>query len=306
MKRMAILLAIGLVCATSMSMAWDAVPVKVDEGVYTFVGEIGPRTVANEGMNATTGFVVTDAGVVVIDSGSSKQVARKIETAIRAITDRPIRYVINTGGQDHRWLGNGHFADLGVPLLASAKTATDIAERGPAQAASLAQLLGGSFAGTRVQAPTRLVATRETLTLGGERIDLIFAGGGHTPGDMIVWLPRQRIAFAGDIVYLDRLLGVLPVSNLARWQGSFDTLAALRPRIIVPGHGSPAPLSRAEKETRDYLVRLRGHMKKAVDSGVDLQAAIQSLDDREHAYLAVFSELRGPNANRAYLEAEAE
>lgn len=306
MKRMAILLAIGLVCATSMSMAWDAVPVKVDEGVYTFVGEIGPRTVANEGMNATTGFVVTDAGVVVIDSGSSKQVARKIETAIRAITDRPIRYVINTGGQDHRWLGNGHFADLGVPLLASAKTATDIAERGPAQAASLAQLLGGSFAGTRVQAPTRLVATRETLTLGGERIDLIFAGGGHTPGDMIVWLPRQRIAFAGDIVYLDRLLGVLPVSNLARWQGSFDTLAALRPRIIVPGHGSPAPLSRAEKETRDYLVRLRGHMKKAVDSGVDLQAAIQSLDDREHAYLAVFSELRGANANRAYLEAEAE
>jgi glyoxylase-like metal-dependent hydrolase (beta-lactamase superfamily II) len=306
MKRKSILLAIGLACASAISMAWDAVPVRVDEGVYAFVGETGPRTLANEGMNATTGFVVTDAGVVVIDSGSSKQVARKIEAAIRTVTDRPIRYVINTGGQDHRWLGNGHFADRGIPLLASEKTAGDIAERGPAQAASLEQLLGSSFAGTRVQPPTRLLATRETLTLGGERIELIFAGGGHTPGDLIVWLPRQRIAFAGDIVYLDRLLGVLPVSNLARWLGSFDALAALQPRIVVPGHGSPAPLSKAEKETRAYLARLRGHMKKAVDSGVDLQAAIQSLDDREHAYLAVYPELRGPNANRAYLEAEAE
>jgi glyoxylase-like metal-dependent hydrolase (beta-lactamase superfamily II) len=306
MKRMTIFISIGLACASAMSMAWDAVPVKVDEGVYAFVGETGPRTLANEGMNATTGFVVTDAGVVVIDSGSSKQVARKIEMAIRAVTDRPIRYVINTGGQDHRWLGNGHFADLGIPLLASENAAGDIAERGPAQAVSLEQLLGGSFAGTRVQAPTRVFATRETLAPGGERIELIFAGGGHTPGDLIVWLPRQRIAFAGDIVYLDRLLGVLPVSNLSRWLASFDALAALQPRIIVPGHGSPAPLSKAEKDTRDYLARLRGHMKKAVDSGVDLQAAIQSLDDREHAYLAVYPELRGPNANRAYLEAEAE
>ncbi len=306
MNRMTTLLAMILACHSGVTTAWDAVPVRVDTGVYAFVGETGPRTVANEGMNATAGFIVMEAGVVVVDSGSSTQVARKIEAAIRTITDRPISYVINTGGQDHRWLGNGHFAGLGIPLLASARTAGDIAERGRAQAESLEQLLGGSFAGTRVQAPTRTFATRETLTLGGERIELIFAGGGHTPGDLIVWLPRQRIAFAGDIVYLDRLLGVLPVSNLRRWLDSFDALAALQPRIIVPGHGSPAGLSKAKKETRDYLVRVREHMKKTVDSGADLQAAIQSLDDSEYAYLAVYRELRGPNANRAYLEAEAE
>jgi glyoxylase-like metal-dependent hydrolase (beta-lactamase superfamily II) len=306
MKRKSILLAIGLACASAISMAWDAVPVRVDEGVYAFVGETGPRTLANEGMNATTGFVVTDAGVVVIDSGSSKQVARKIEAAIRAVTDRPIKHVINTGGQDHRWLGNGHFADLGISVLASEKTAADIAERGGAQAAGLDQLLGAAFIGTRIQSPTRRIALRETLTLGGERIELIFAGGGHTPGDLIVWLPRQRVAFAGDIVYLDRLLGVLPVSNVKNWLASFDALAALQPRIVVPGHGAPATLDKARKETRDYLARLRGHMKKAVDAGDDIQAAIQSLDDREHAYLAVYPELRGPNASRAYLEAEME
>ena len=119
-------------------------------------------------------------------------------------------------------------------------------------------------------------------------------------------MPRQRVAFAGDIVYLDRLLGVLPVSNVKNWLASFDALAALQPRIVVPGHGAPATLDKARKETRDYLARLRGHMKKAVDAGDDIQAAIQSLDDREHAYLAVYPELRGPNASRAYLEAEME
>lgn len=305
MKPIAILATLFLACSSG-TWAWDAVPVEVADGVYAFVGETGPRTIANEGMNATTGFIVTDAGVVVIDSGSSAQVARKIAAAIRAVTDRPIKHVINTGGQDHRWLGNGHFADLGISVLASEKTAGDIAERGGAQAAGLDQLLGMAFTGTRIQSPTRRIASRETLTLGGERIELIFAGGGHTPGDLIVWLPRQRIAFAGDIVYLDRLLGVLPVSNVKNWLASFDALAALQPRIVVPGHGAPATLDKARKETRDYLARLRQHMKKAVDAGEDIQAAIRSLDDSEHAYLAVYRELRGPNASRAYLEAEME
>jgi glyoxylase-like metal-dependent hydrolase (beta-lactamase superfamily II) len=305
MKPMTILATL-LLAFSSGAWAWDAVPREIDPGVYAFVGETGPRTTANEGMNATTGFIVTDAGVVVIDSGSSAQVARKIAAAIRGVTDRPIRYVINTGGQDHRWLGNSHFADLGIPVLASDKTAVDIAERGGAQAASLDQLLGAAFVGTRVQAPTRTIAARETLMLGGERIELIFAGGGHTPGDLIVWLPRQRIAFAGDIVYVDRLLGVLPVSNVKNWLASFDALAALQPRIVVPGHGAPATLAKAGKETRDYLAHLRQHMKKAVDAGDDIQSAIRSLDDSEHAYLAVYRELRGPNANRAYLEAEME
>ena len=110
--------------------AWDAVPQKVADGVYAFIGETGPRTVANEGMNANTGFIITDAGVVVIDSGSSRQVAQKIESAIRQLTPQPITLVINTGGQDHRWLGNGHFAAQGIPLLAHEKTVADIAERG--------------------------------------------------------------------------------------------------------------------------------------------------------------------------------
>lgn len=295
-----------LVLASPAAWAWDAVPQQLADGVYAFIGELGQRTAANEGMNANTGFIVTTAGVVIVDSGSSRQVAEKIHAAIRRITDQPVKYVINTGGQDHRWLGNGYFADLGIPVLAQEKTVADISERGGMLADSLSKQLGPAFIGTRIQKPTRTFAKRETLTLDGTTIELIFAGGGHTPGDLIVWLPQRRVAFAGDIVYVDRLLGVLPMSNVRHWLASFDALAALTPELIIPGHGAPTSLAKARQETRDYLVRLRTHMKKAVDGGDDMQTAIQTLDDKDFAYLPVYPELRGQNANRAYLEAEAE
>lgn len=296
----------SLALLASACHAWEATPVKVADAVYAFVGETGPRTAANEGMNATTGFIVTKGGVVVIDSGSSGAVAGKIAAAIRTVTAQPVRWVINTGGQDHRWLGNAYFADQGIPVLGHEKTVADIAERGAGQAAALASLLGDAFAGTRVQPPTRTFATRETLDAGGERIELIFAGGGHTPGDIIVWLPARRVAFAGDLVYMDRLLGVMPMSNVGRWLASFDALQALAPLIVIPGHGAPATLDKARRETRDYLAGLRAHMKKAIDAGDGLQAAIDKFDDKAFAYLPVYQELRGANASRAYLEAEAE
>ncbi|MDP1527170.1 MAG: MBL fold metallo-hydrolase [Rhodocyclaceae bacterium] len=295
---------LGLI--TSPARAWDAVPQRVLEGVYAFVGDTGPRSAANEGMNATTGFVVTGDGVVVIDSGSSKQVAQKIEAAIRQVTPQPIKLVINTGGQDHRWLGNGHFADQNIPIIASAATKADIADRGGMWASGMEKTLGPAFAGTRIQLPTRTFIQRETIALGSETLELIYAGGGHTPGDIIVWLPDKRVAFSGDLVFVDRLLGVLPVSKVKDWLASFDALAALNPQWIVPGHGTPTPLNKARHETRDYLALIYGHMQKAVVAGQNMQEAIRTLEDRAFASLPIYPELRGQNANRVYLEVESE
>ena len=280
--------------------AWEARPERVADGVYAFIGETGARSHDNEGMNANTGFVVTPEGVVVIDSGASREAARKIHEAIRRVTDRPVKWVVNTGGQDHRWLGNGYFAALGIPVMAHEDAVRDNAARGAGQAAALQDVLKERFAATRS------FRARERIELGGVPIELIFAGGGHTPGDIVVWLPRQRVAFAGDIVYVQRLLGVLPVSNVKHWLATFDALAALRSARIVPGHGPVTTLARAKRETRDYLQALRDHMKRAVDDGVDLQAAIAAMDDRAWAGLENYKELRGGNASRVYLEAEGE
>ena len=81
---------------------------KITDQIYALVGPSGNRTVDNLGNNATFGFVVTDEGVVLVDSGASYQGAATIDRLIRQVTDKPVKVVINSGGQDHRWLGNSY------------------------------------------------------------------------------------------------------------------------------------------------------------------------------------------------------
>ena len=298
--------ALFVLSLSAVANALDLQPQQVAPGIYAFIGETGPRTYDNEGMNANTGFIVTSAGVVVVDSGASQPVAQRIEAAIRTVTDKPVRLVINTGGQDHRWLGNSYFHGRGVPALAHENTARDFQDRGQALIEGMRRTLKERFGDTSLQLPTRLFKTRERIEMGDTVIEVIFSGGAHTPGDSIVWLPAQRVAFAGDIVYVQRLLGVLPVSNVRNWLAAFDLLAGLKPARIVPGHGNVTTIAEAARDTHDYLRLLQSHMKKAVDSNVDIQNAIGSLDDRAFAHLQNFSELRGLNASQTYLEVERE
>lgn len=282
------------------------VPERVAPDVYAFIGDTGPRTYENEGMNANAGFIVTPAGVVVVDSGSSWQVARAMHEAIRQITSQPVKYVVNTGGQDHRWLGNGYFRQQGAEIIASRKARSDMEERGAAQLDELRKTIREKADGTWPVYPERLFDSDETLMLGGVEIHIHHYFGGHTPGDAVVWLPRWRVLFSGDLAYTDRLLSIAAVSNTRSWLASFDELERLNPEWIVPGHGKVSRLDQVQRETRDYLVLLRSHMKKALDDGLDLQTAIDSLDQSPFSYLANHEQLKGANASRVYLEMENE
>lgn len=281
-------------------------PVKVAPNVYAFIGETGGRTYENEGMNANAGFVLTREGVVVIDSGSSYRVAQQIHQAIRKVTQLPVKYVINTGGQDHRWLGNGYFKEQGAEIIAQRKAADDMAARGAEQLQGLKPELKERIEGTQPVLPTRTFDQEEMLRLGGTEIRLLFSQGGHTPGDSVVWLPQSKVLFSGDLIFVDRLLGVLPFSNTRDWLASFEQIERLRPKVIVPGHGNVCDLAKARRDTRDYLALLRTHMKAALDKGLDLQTAINTLDQSRFKKLPNYDLLSGGNASRTYLEMEAE
>jgi glyoxylase-like metal-dependent hydrolase (beta-lactamase superfamily II) len=256
-------------------------------------------------MNGNAGFIVTEAGVVVVDSGSSYQVAQKIHAAIRQVTQQPVKYVINTGGQDHRWLGNGYFKAQGAEIIANTKAVTDMAARGDMQLSGLKGELKEKFAGTDMTLPTRTFDQELTLNLGGRDIRILHFKPAHTPGDSVVWLPKEGVLFSGDIVFVDRLLGVLPFSNTSGWLTSFEEIAKLQPKLIVPGHGEVCDLAKAKRDTADYLRLLFDHMVKAVNQGKDLQVAIDSLDQSAFAKLPNYDLLKGGNANRVYLEAES-
>lgn len=278
----------------------------VSDGIYAYIGDTDGRSYQNEGLNANIGLIVTPAGAVLIDSGSSFQTAQKIHKAVQQITPQPIKWVINTGDQDHRWLGNGYFKSLGIEIIAHANAEADMKARAFEQMEGL-KILKERLNGTVPTLPTRLIKDKDTkLELGGIVIELKHRNGGHTPGDMLVWLPQKNVLFAGDVVYVDRVLGLIPVSRSKNWLESFAVIDALKPQIIVPGHGKVTNLATAQSQTRDLLLSLRAHMKLTVEGDGDMNRAIKSFDAKPFAHLK-HAEVWIPQlANATYLEVERE
>jgi glyoxylase-like metal-dependent hydrolase (beta-lactamase superfamily II) len=292
------------------ALAAQAVQVEfkpVADGVYAHIGDKGARTAENEGLNANLGLVVTPAGAVLIDSGATFQSARQIHDAVKKVTSQPVKWVFNTGGQDHRWLGNGYFAAQGAEVIAHANARADMMNRGNDHLQGLKAVLGAKADGTVPTLPTRwLQGNDERLELGGVVFELKHRGGAHTPGDTMVWLPQKNVLFSGDVVYVDRMLGVLPVSNTRRWLETFAVIEQLNPKVIVPGHGSVTDVATAKADTQAYLLALRAHMGPAVKDMTDVSEAVKSFDGRPFARLLNAAELMPGNASRTYLEMERE
>jgi glyoxylase-like metal-dependent hydrolase (beta-lactamase superfamily II) len=300
---------VALVAAWAAGAA-QAVEVRfepVAPNVYAYIGDLEGRTYDNEALNANLGLVVTPVGAVLIDSGPTVQVARKIEAAVRAVTPQPIRWVINTGGQDHRWLGNGYFRERGAEIIAHRSAEADMKARAPEHLAALRPVLKERLDGTEPVLPTRWLTEPDTrMELGGTVIELKHRGGGHTPGDLLVWLPQTSVLFSGDVVYVDRILGLHPVSRTKAWLESFAVIDALQPAIIVPGHGRVTDLATAQRDTRDLLRALRAHAAKAVEAGVDIGEAVRRFDARPFMYLKHAEVWLPQLVNRTYLEVEQE
>jgi glyoxylase-like metal-dependent hydrolase (beta-lactamase superfamily II) len=300
------LLLTGLLAATLTHAAQVAFQ-PVAPNIYAFVGETGARTYENEALNANIGLVVTSDGALLIDSGASWQGAQQIHEAVKKITSQPIKWVINTGGQDHRWLGNGYFVAQGAEVIAHAGARADMQARGGLHLQALQGELKEKLDGTVPTWPTRFIEGNDSrLQMGNTVVDILFRGGAHTPGDILVWLPQQRMLFSGDVVYVDRMLGILPFSNTGHWVETFAAIEQLKPLRIVPGHGQVSDLARAQADTLAYLQALRAHMQIAVAEMANISAAVQSFDAQPFMRLLHAADLHPGNASRTYLELERE
>jgi glyoxylase-like metal-dependent hydrolase (beta-lactamase superfamily II) len=279
---------------------------KVTEDVYAIVGELGNRSADNLGNNATFGFVVTSAGVVLIDPGGTYQGAQKIDLLIKQVTDKPVVRVINTGGQDHRWLGNGYFKKQGAQIIASEAAVNDQKARTQDQFIGLGNLVGDEgIKGTDAIYADETFEQQLDFKLGDTLFEIRHAGQAHTPGDSFIWLPQKKVMFTGDIVYVERMLGVGAQSNSKSWVSVYETMAAYQPRYLIPGHGQATNLSEANNDTYDYLVFLRNSVSEFMEDGGDM-SDISSVDQSRFNYLLNFELISGRNAQQVFTELEWE
>ncbi|WP_455220064.1 MBL fold metallo-hydrolase [Kaarinaea lacus] len=280
--------------------------IKVEKDVYAIVGPLGNRSPENLGNNATFGFVVTSEGIVLVDPGRTYLGAKKIHDIIKSISDKPVKYVINTGGQDHRWLGNDYFKKRGATVIASQEAVNDQKSRLKDILFRLSNTAGDEALKGTEEAYADIVFEKDyTLKSGDTTIEIHHPGGAHSPGDSFVWLPQQSVIFTGDVVYLERLLSVMSFSNSKSWLVAFKKIESYNPQHIVPGHGKPSTLMQARRDTYGYLTMLRDKITKFMDDGGVIQD-VGKIDQSSFSYLENYDQLKGRNIQQVYQEMEWE
>ncbi len=302
--------------AIALLLTWSATVVaedfrlkteEVGHGIYALVGPLGDRSYENHGLNATYAVIDTPEGAILIDSGASRMGAELLQAEARRLTGKPVRWVINTGSQDHRWLGNAWFIAQGAEVIAHARTVHTQQQEVARQLERLAPALKERLDGTDAAHATRVIgADSETLLLGGRRLQMHYLADAHFAGDVVLWMADTRTLFAGDHVYMDRMLSIRPHSNAEGWLEAFGKLAGLEPAAIIPGHGSVTDLAGARRDTGDYLAFVVEGARRYAEEMAGAEEALTELGDApQFERLRNYADLHRANVHQAYLQIEA-
>jgi glyoxylase-like metal-dependent hydrolase (beta-lactamase superfamily II) len=278
---------------------------KVGEHSWYVKGKAGIAT-DNAGFISNAGVVITDEGVVVVDSLGTPSLAHKLVQEIRKITDKPIVKVLVTHYHADHIYGLQVFKELGAEIIAPA----GVYEYIDSEAAS-SRLEERRFSldpwvndQTVIVIPDRIIDKSESFTLGGIKFILDVVGKAHSDGDMTVYVENDRILYSGDIIFEGRvpLLG----GNSKHWLEALKKMEAQNPNAIVPGHGPFAKDPKAITLTRKYLAFMREKMGAAVEEMIDFDEAYKAVDWSEFDKLPAFEAANRKNAFRVYLSMEAE
>ncbi|QZI68533.1 quinoprotein relay system zinc metallohydrolase 1 [Pseudomonas protegens] len=264
-----LLLCLGLPARADLD--YQLKPRQIAEGIWLLEGSTDNFAKANGGNIVNTGFIVTDSGVVVIDSGPSKRYGEALRRAIAATTDKPVIQLLLTHHHPDHVLGNQAFGD--VPIGALTGTADLLRQQGDAMAENLYRLVGDWMRGTEVVLPTQVLEPG-VLEVGGHRLRLLSLSG-HTGADLAILDENTGVLFTGDLVFYERALTTPNSPGLGVWLKDLDTLQALPWTLIVPGHGPLANDAAPFAQMRDYLSWLDGLMRDGAARGDDMAEMIR-------------------------------
>ena len=237
---------------------------EVADGVYAIVTPSRDLPSAdNGGWNSNSAFVVTGSGVLLFDSGSSVGIGRAIRKTIAGVTPQPVRWIVNSHAHGDHWLGNAAFADSVEQVYASAEVAAAIKAGGAAWVDRFDEMTGGITGKSEILPPDRTVGQATELSFGEVQVSLMLSGGSHSPGDLMLWLPREKVLVAGDVVYSDRMPST-NAGDLKQWIATLTELEQLRPAVVIPGHGAVTDIAGIER-----LHALLSELWLAVETGID-------------------------------------
>lgn len=280
-------------------------PVEFIPGVWSAIGATAPPTYENTGHNNNLSFIITGDGVVVVNAGATNLLAKALHDEIRKVTNEPVKLVINENGQGHAMLGNGYWAKLGVPILAHEDAAKEIKAHGADVLAGMKRYNRDKAGDSVVQLPTKTFKDAYKFKMGRFEFEVLNLGPAHSPGDIVVWLPKEKLVISGDMAFHERMLPIFEDTNTKAWLESWENFEKLGALYVIPGHGHPTNMAQVRRYTKDYLVYLRGKIKAHIDKGGTLKDAYY-VDQSPYKRLDTYDELATKNAGRVFQQMEFE
>jgi quinoprotein relay system zinc metallohydrolase 2 len=302
----ACILRIALCVAASATQAEPLALKEIAPGVFAHEGLIELTSPANAGAIANVGFIVGDDAVAVIDTGGSVREGRQIAAAIARVTNKPIRYVINTHVHPDHLFGNAAFDSPRVTFVGHANLPRALASRGAFYLSSFRRMLGDELIDeVRIIPPTLTVQGAMVLDLGHREIVLKAWPPAHTDCDLTVLDKATGTLFSGDLVFLQHVPivdgSVIGFLRLA------DALALVPAKRVVPGHGPiVADWPQALAAERAYLAHLVMDLRGMIKAGDDVGLAARQAGQSERANWRLFDDYNPRNATAGFAELEWE
>jgi len=303
-----LLFSFGQASAVDTSVDVPMKATRVGTHSYYIQGLSGAASADNQGFMSNAGFVVTRKGVVVFDTLGTPPLAEKMLRIIRRITKQPVKIVIVSHYHADHFYGVQAFKEQGAEIWAhrnaEGQTRTENAALRLAQRKEV--LFPWVNESTRLTEADKFLEGDTDFELGGVHFNIRHVGPAHSDEDLAMLVREDRVLFAGDLVFKGRVPFVGEADSKA-WLKSLDKLIALKPRVLVPGHGeaSSAPMKDLVL-TREYLNFVRSEMGKAVDELITFEEAYARTDWSRYKNLPAFEEANRPNAYNTYLLMEQE
>jgi len=291
----------------------DVKPVQLSPHVWMVYARDGFPTAANQGLMANVVFVVTSAGVVVLDSGCSLQIGQMALRMIKTVTSQPVVAVFNSHYHGDHWLGNHAFVKAfgaQLPIYALPHTIEQIkGVEGNLWRSLMERWTNQATLGTQVVAPNRETAHGQTYQFGDVTLRMHHYGKAHTPSDLCVEVVQDRLTYVADIAMDNRIANMDDGSYVGTFK-YYDALAkATGEQLWVPGHGQAS-----KGLLQAYGTFMKGIYEpclKAVEAGEPMEAARKAVlaDQRVASRAATMQGFEGnigKYVSLAYLEAEKE
>ena len=298
MKKFLILAAFAI---CSFAMDYKLNPVQISQNIWQFVGHNNVITKENGGNIANTYWIKTPKSWIVVDTGPTYDYAKQAHDKMKKIADLPIKFIINTHKHDDHWVGNAYFKSLSVKIYATKLQDEEDDSKDTNRIFNI--LHKEDLYKTELVKIDEFITKDQNMNIDGVELKFILLPySGHTKEDMMIFVPSEKVLFAGDLLFSERITSIRDGSVEGSLK-SLELIKSLNPKVFANGHGKFTDET-ALKDMHKYLTMLKESSLKAIAAGQGIDDFAKNAEFEEFKTYKLYDIIHKENLYTAYKEYE--